>query len=176
MPTRPWPACRGGAISGFGLSAASTVIKVQPGSSVNLAISIDRSGGFSDAVSLSLLGAPSGVSGSFNPASTPLNSSTLTLSVASSVPNGVYSLTVRGTSGSTTATLPLSLRVGTGTNASVQGTLVLACFVATGGCDLDRSKTTQISQGGISASYRIPDLTPGDYVVLGWKDINNNKK
>lgn len=167
---------QGGTSSGFSLSAANTTLNAQPNSSVNLPISIARSGGFSGAVSLSLLGAPSGVSGSFNPASTTLNSSTLTLSVAPNVPNGVYSLTVRGSSGSTTATLPLSLRVGTGTNASVQGTIVLACFVASGTCDANRSKAIQISQGGTSASYSIPDLTPGDYAVLGWKDINNNNQ
>lgn len=167
-------AVQGGINSGFSLSAANTALNAQPGSSVNLPISIARSGGFSGAVSLSLLGAPSGVSGSFNPASTSLDSSTLTLSVAPGVPNGVYALTVRGTSGSTTATLPLSLRVGTGTEASLQGALVVACFVTSGGCDPSRSKAIQVGQGGISASYSIPDLTPGDYAVLGWKDNNQN--
>ncbi|MBO1437161.1 S8 family serine peptidase [Meiothermus sp. CFH 77666] len=167
-------AVQGGTTSSFSLSTANTILQVQPGGSVNVPITISRSGGFSGAVSLSLQGAPAGVSGSFNPPSTTLNDSTLTLNVAASVPNGTYALTVRGTSGSTFASLPLSLRVGSGTNASVQGTLVLACYVAQGDCDLNRSKAIQVSQGGTSASYTIPDLTDGDYAVLGWKDLNNN--
>ncbi|GIW24985.1 S8 family peptidase [Meiothermus sp.] len=167
-------AVQGGTTSSFSLSTASTILTVQPGSSVTVPITISRSGGFSGAVSLSLSGAPSGVSGSFNPASTTLNDSTLALSVGNSVPNGTYALTVRGTSGSIFASLPLSLRVGSGTNASVQGTLVLACFVANGDCDPNRSKAIEIIQGGTSAGYTIPDLTEGDYAVLGWKDLNNN--
>ena len=141
---------------------------------MSVPIAISRSGGFSGAVSLSLLGAPTGVSGNFNPSSTTLDASTLTLNVAAGVPNGTYALTVRGTSGSTFASLLLSLRVGSGTSASVQGTLVLACYVAQGDCDLNRSKAIQVSQGGTSASYTIADLTDGDYAVLGWKDLNNN--
>lgn len=167
-------AVQGGTTSSFSLSTTNTILQVQPGGSVNVPIAISRSGGFAGAVSLSLQGAPAGVSGSFNPPSTTLNASTLTLNVAASVPNGTYALTVRGTSGSTFASLPLSLRVGSGTSASVQGTLVLACYVTQGDCDLNRSKAIQVSQGGTSASYTIPDLADGDYAVLGWKDLNNN--
>lgn len=167
-------AVQSGSTAGFSLSTTNTIQTAQPGGSVSVPITISRSGGFSGAVSLSLQGAPSGVSGSFNPPSTTLNDSTLTLNVAASVPNGTYALTVRGTSGSTFASLPLSLRVGSGTSASVQGTLVLACYVAQGDCDLNRSKAILVNQGGTSASYTIPDLTDGDYAVLGWKDLNNN--
>ncbi|PZA07325.1 MULTISPECIES: S8 family peptidase [unclassified Meiothermus] len=168
-------AVQGGTVSSFSLSTTNTILTAQPGGSVNVPITISRSGGFSGAVSLSLQGAPTGVSGSFNPANTSSNDSTLTLNVAASVPNGTYALTVRGTSGSTFANLPLSLRVGSGTNASVQGTVVLACYIAQGDCDPSRSKAIQIDQGGTSASYAIADLTDGDYAVLGWKDLNNNK-
>jgi len=167
-------AVQGGTTASFSLSTANTILSAQPGGSVNVPITISRSGGFADAVNLSLQGAPAGVSGSFNPPSTTLNDSILTLNVASSVPNGTYALTVRGTSSSTFASLPLSLRVGSGTSATVQGTLVLACFVAGGECDPNRSKAIQINQGGTSASYSIPDLTQGDYAVLGWNDLNNN--
>lgn len=168
-------AVQGGSTSSFSLSTANTILTAQPGGGVSVPITISRSGGFSGAVSLSLLGAPSGVTGSFEQASTTLNASTLTLNVAASVPNGTYALTVRGTSGSAFASLPLSLRVGSGTSASVLGTVVLACYVVQGDCDQNRSKAIEIDQGGISASYSIPDLVQGDYAVLGWKDLNNNQ-
>ncbi|MGK0617431.1 S8 family serine peptidase [Meiothermus cerbereus] len=166
-------AVQGGSTAGFSLTTPNTSLSVQPGGSLSVPITISRSGGFAGAVSLSLLGAPAGVSGSFNPAST-TNSSTLALSVSGTVPDGTYSLTVRGISGSTTATLPLSLRVGAGTSASIKDTFVVACFLVASGCDVSRSKVVQLTQSSTSAPYTIPDLTPGDYVVLGWKDVNND--
>jgi len=166
---------QGGSTAGFSLTTPNTSLSAQPGGNLNVTITISRSGGFAGAVSLGLPGAPAGVRGSFNPPSTTLDSSTLTLSVDGTVPDGTYSLTVQGTSGGTTATLPLSLRVGAGTSASIKDTFVVACFVVASGCDENRSKAIQLTQSGISAPYTIPDLTPGDYAVLGWKDINNNR-
>jgi serine protease len=168
-------AVQGGSTAGFSLTTPNTSLSAQPGGSLNVTITISRSGGFAGAVSLGLPGAPAGVRGSFNPPSTTLNSSTLTLSVDGTVPDGTYSLTVQGTSGGTTATLPLSLKVGAGTSASIKDTFVVACFVVASGCDENRSKAIQLTQSSTSAPYTIPDLTPGDYAVLGWKDVNNNR-
>lgn len=168
-------ALQGGGAPGFSLSTPNNTLSLQLGGSLSLPINIARSGGFTGAVSLSLQGAPNGVSGSFNPPNTTGNS-VLTLSVAASVPEGVYPLLVQGVSGNLRASLPLTLRVGSGRQASVQGTVVSACFITSSGCDQNRSSSVQITQAGPSAAYSLERLSSGSYYVLGWKDVNNNRR
>ncbi len=69
--------------------------------------------GFSGAVNLSVTGLPTGVTASFspNPTNSTTNQSTLTLTIAASAVVGSYPLTITGTSGSITATAPLTLNV-----------------------------------------------------------------
>src|SRR5207247_5226106 len=70
---------------------------------------------FTGAMTLSLGGAPAGVTGSLNPTAPTGTSSTLTLNGGGSVATGVYTLTVTGTGtgiGGTRST-PLTLTVGT---------------------------------------------------------------
>src|SRR5947199_344337 len=66
---------------------------------------------FTGAVTLSLGGAPSGVTGSFNPAAPTGTSSTLTVSVGAAVAPGVYNLTVDGTGTPGNRSTPLTLTV-----------------------------------------------------------------
>jgi hypothetical protein len=78
-------------------------------------------GNFAGTVALSVSGLPSGVSGSFNPSSiSGSGTSTLNLTVANTVPNGSYPLTVTGTSGSLTQTTTVTLAV-SGATAAVNG-------------------------------------------------------
>ena len=72
---------------------------------------VEASNGFNSAVNLSISGLPSGVTASFSPASTTY-SSTILFTVGNSVPAGQYPLTITGTSGSLTATTPMTLTVG----------------------------------------------------------------
>src|SRR5439155_1600406 len=66
---------------------------------------------FTDAVTLSLGNAPTGVTGSFNPAAPTGTSSTLTLSVGAAVAPGVYNLTVNGTATAGNRSTALTLTV-----------------------------------------------------------------
>ncbi|RYM37317.1 MULTISPECIES: carboxypeptidase-like regulatory domain-containing protein [unclassified Meiothermus] len=52
--------------------------------------------------------------------------------------------------------------------ATVQGTVVLACFylAATDSCDQDKSKTTSINTSGRSGNFSIEGLAAGDYVIV----------
>lgn len=58
-----------GSTPAFSLTAAPTYVNLTPGSSQTLAITVSSQNGFASPVSLSISGLPSGVSGSFSPAS-----------------------------------------------------------------------------------------------------------
>jgi trimeric autotransporter adhesin len=81
----------------FTISVAPGSVTAAPGQSATVTVTLTRSGGFTDPVSLSLEGAPGGVSGTFQP--TPMSgngtSSTLTLQVGGAAAPGTYSTTVR---------------------------------------------------------------------------------
>lgn len=90
------------------LSAGS--VTVDQGGNGTVQISFQRTN-LTGEVSLSLEGAPEGVTGSFSPAVTDGNSSTLTLSVGNAVAAGDYTLTVRATSANFNRIASFSLRV-----------------------------------------------------------------
>jgi hypothetical protein len=98
----------------FTISLNPTSLTVQQGLSGTTQLTITPQGGFTGTVSLSLVGAPSGVT--LSPTSVTVSGSspvnqTLTVSVAGSVAPGTYSLQLQATSGSLTKTAGLSLTV-----------------------------------------------------------------
>lgn len=87
------------------------IVTVNQGLSGTATIAINRTN-FTQAVALTLEGAPTGVTGQFNPGSTTGNSSTLTLNIGGAVAVGEYTLTVRGTSqGQSDQTVQFALNV-----------------------------------------------------------------
>jgi phosphoheptose isomerase len=74
-------------------------------------ITITRSGGFTGGVALSAGGLPAGVTASFNPASATGNSSVLTLAASSAATTGPATVTVTGSGGGLTHSVPISLTV-----------------------------------------------------------------
>lgn len=104
--------------AGFSLSASPSSVSVAQGGSGSSTITSTVTGGFNSAITLTATGQPSGVSVSFNPASiTGAGTSTMNITVASSTVAGTYTITVKGTSGSTVETTSVSLTV-TGTTPS----------------------------------------------------------
>uniref|UniRef100_UPI001FE1A936 choice-of-anchor U domain-containing protein n=1 Tax=Thermus islandicus TaxID=540988 RepID=UPI001FE1A936 len=104
----------GGSNPSFTLSLNPTILTVQQGSSGTTTLTVTPQNGFTGTVSLSLVGAPSGVS--LSPTSVSVSGSNpvtqaLTLAVASSVAPGTYNLQVKGTAGSLSAQASLSLTV-----------------------------------------------------------------
>ena len=82
------------------------------GQSGRAEVTVTASGGFDSAVALSASGLPSGVTGSFSPASvTGSGTSYFTLTVAGNAPTGTYTITITGTSGSTSHTTTLTLQI-----------------------------------------------------------------
>jgi hypothetical protein len=94
----------------FTLTASPASLAVAPGSFGTSTITVNATGGFSGTVALSASGLPSGVTASFNPAST-TTSSTLTLTASSSATVGSANVTITGTSGSLTHTTAVNLTI-----------------------------------------------------------------
>ncbi len=87
-----------GPAADYTLSLAPAALTIVQGATGNTTVTITRTN-FSGAVTLSLGGAPTGVSGSFSPSAPTGTTSALTVSVAAAVAPGVYNLTVAGTGG-----------------------------------------------------------------------------
>jgi uncharacterized membrane protein len=94
----------------FSLSASPNSLTITQGNTGTSTITVSPVNGFSGSVSLSASGLPSGVTASFNPAST-TSTSTLTLTAASTAATGTVTLTITGVSGTLTHTTTLSLTV-----------------------------------------------------------------
>jgi subtilase family serine protease len=104
-----------GTVSGtYTLSASPSSLTVKQGANGTSTITVNPQNGFTGTVSLSASGLPSGVTASFNPAST-AGSSTLTLTASSSAATGTKTVTITGTSGTLTQTTTVSLTVSAST-------------------------------------------------------------
>jgi hypothetical protein len=94
----------------FSIAESPASLSVAQGANGTSSVTISPQNGFSGSVALSASGLPSGVTASFNPAST-TGSSTLTLSASSTAATGNATVTITGTSGSLTHTATLGLAV-----------------------------------------------------------------
>src|SRR5437870_1467293 len=105
----------------YSMSLAPATLTIVQGATGTSTVTITRTN-FTGAVPLSLGGAPSGVTGSFNPAAPTGTSSTLTVSVGAAVAAGVYNLTVDGTGTPGNRSTPLTLTVsGTAPRSLING-------------------------------------------------------
>ena len=105
-----WPFVLTVGSAGFTLASGGGVDLGQ-GQSASTYVWVYPAFGFTGQVSFSISGLPSGVTGSFSP-NPSASSSTLTLTAASTVKPGTYVATIAGTSGTATATTPLTITVG----------------------------------------------------------------
>src|SRR5207302_1715435 len=94
----------------YTLSVSPTALTIAQGASGNSTVTIGRTN-FTGAVTLSLTGAPTGVTGAFTPAAPTGTSATLTVSVSYLATPGVYNLTVNGTASVGNRSTPLTLTV-----------------------------------------------------------------
>jgi len=96
----------------FTVSVSPTSGSEVQGGSTTTTVSVLSIYGFTDTVSLSASGLPSGATASFSPASgTPSFTSTLTISTASTTPAGTYTITITGTGGGVTHSTTYTLTV-----------------------------------------------------------------
>ncbi|HTD23969.1 MAG TPA: discoidin domain-containing protein [Terriglobales bacterium] len=94
----------------FSLSATPGSLSISQGASGTSTITVNKLNGFNSSVALSASGLPSGVTASFNPAST-TGTSMLTLAASSTAATGTSTVTITGTSGSLTHSTTVSLTV-----------------------------------------------------------------
>ena len=94
----------------YTLSLSPAALTIVQGANGSATVTITRTN-FTGAVTLSLGNAPTGVTGSFNPAAPTGTSSTLTVNVGAAVAAGVYNLTVDGTATAGNKSTPLTLTV-----------------------------------------------------------------
>ncbi len=98
----------------FTISVSPTSGYLDEGQSGYATVTTTVSGGFDSAVALSATGLPSGVTGSFSPASIAApgsGTSRFALTVSRTAPTGTYPITITGTGGGSTHTTTLSLQV-----------------------------------------------------------------
>ena len=97
----------------FSLAASPASLTIQHGKWDTYAVTITRTGGFTGPVALSVSGLPSGVTGTFNPASATGDSSTLMINSQGNAQRGTVTLTITGTSAgvpNATGTVSLTIR------------------------------------------------------------------
>jgi Zn-dependent metalloprotease len=131
-----------GSTPSFTLAVSPTSLSVAKGASGTVTVTTAVSGGFSNAVALTISGVPTGATSSFNPTSIAApgsGSSTLTLGGGTATA-GTYTLTVTGTGGGLTRTATVSFTVtasgGTGTETEPNNTTATANNIATSGTQL----------------------------------------
>jgi hypothetical protein len=95
----------------FSLSASPASLTINRGATGTSTITITRTGGFTGGVALSAGGLPTGVTASFNPASATGNSSILTLAASSTATTGPATVTITGSGGGLTRSVPISLTI-----------------------------------------------------------------
>ena len=98
---------------GFGLSVTPTSQNVTQGNATNYMVTSTPMSGFTDDVTLSVSGLPADASASFSQdlITGGSGSSTLNVTTSPTTPTGTYPLTISGTSGALTHTLPITLAV-----------------------------------------------------------------
>jgi hypothetical protein len=95
----------------FSLSVVPGSVVAVQGIAVSVSVSITRTQGFSENVTLSVSGLPAATSASANPASTTGDSSTVTITTGKTSPIGSFAIAITGSSGSLTHTTNLTLRI-----------------------------------------------------------------
>jgi hypothetical protein len=115
----------------YTLSASPSSLSITQGAGGSSTINVTPLNGFNGTVNLSVSGLPSGVTATFNPASTSTTSS-LTFSSTTSATTGTFTVTVTGVSGSLTRTTAISLTVTSPVTNAVQVNLSSAFNISSG--------------------------------------------
>jgi uncharacterized membrane protein len=106
----------------FTISASPASLSIQQGKPGTSTITTAISGGFNNAITLSVSGVPSGANVSFSPNPIPApgnGSSTMTITVGSSTPTGTYPITVTGNGGGIQQNTTVTLTVTGGANFAI---------------------------------------------------------
>ena len=156
----------GAASPDFAISASPTSVSAKQGASGTTTVTTTVSGGFSNAISLSASGLPTGATATFNPTSIAApgsGTSTLTLTAGASTTVGTYTVTITGTGGGTTHTTTVSFSV---TSSSGPTTLFSNGFESsTGWSQVDTSGTAGTWSLVTSGTHPTCSVRSGSYMA-----------
>ena len=159
----------------YSLSATPAAVAIAAGESGTTVVNINRAN-LPGAITLALANPPAGIFGTFDTSPTTLNTSTLTINVASSVNPATYSLTIQATAGTLVRSLVLPVTVTpapTGGNnieyhfCDASSAPVFLAFQnssgawqpvlpTTGGGSIEYAFTISQGRGGVLAVFRAP--------------------
>ncbi|MFJ1761799.1 M28 family peptidase [Amycolatopsis sp. NPDC088138] len=154
----------------FSVSLNPAAGTVQPGQSLQVAVSTATTSGSAQSITLSAAGLPAGATASFSPATVQSGgSSTLTITTSSSTPTGTFPVTVTADGASVDHTAAFSLGVGSTSSCApvTNGTRLtipdypgaaVSSTATVGGCARNASGTTKV-EVHITHTYR------GDLVI-----------
>ncbi len=153
--------------AGFSISASPSSVTVNGGSNGSTTINSAVTGGFSDAITLSATGQPSGVTIGFtnNPIS-PGNSTSMTIAVTAGTAGGTYPITVTGSSGSTVETTTVNLTIPGATPAFTLNASPTSLTVKRGSTGNVTITTT--ASGGFASSIALTGAVTGSRVSVSF--------
>ncbi len=147
----------------FTLSASPASLSIQQGHQGNSTITATISGGFNSSITLSVSGAPSGTTVSFNPNPIPApgsGTSTMTITVGGSTPTGTYPITVTGNGGGIQQNTTVTLTV-TGTGSFTLSIFPPSVTIAQGNPGAVRVVTSISGSFNSSISLSVSGLPSG---------------
>ena len=151
----------------FTIAVSPTSGSIVQGGSGSATVTTTVSGGFSNAITLSASGQPTGVTVGFSPnpiAAPGAGTSTMSITVASTTATGTYTITVTGTGGSTTHTATYSLTV---TSASCTPPAAPTGLTATASGQTTINLTWTASSGATSYTILRSTTSGGPYTSVG---------
>jgi hypothetical protein len=158
-----------GLLQDFSLSAPASSATVLQNGSTTFTINVSAVSGFSDPVTFSISGLPTGATASFSPGSVNGSGSTkVTITASSSTPTGSYNLIINGTGDGLTSSASVTLSVTTADTTPPQWTCCTYTYNADGSYTMTFSgwdtqsgmKSIQTVQD-VNATVSIPKFTVG---------------
>jgi hypothetical protein len=142
----------------FAISVSPAANSAQQGASTFVTVTLAREGGFADVVTLTISGAPTGVSASMDPAS--LSGTTVVsrvdLTVAATAPVGTSTVTITGTSGTRQSTATFTLTI----TSAPSFTLALEPAVLALNAGSSGMVTVNITRSALSGSIALTLASP----------------
>ncbi|MDD2912469.1 MAG: hypothetical protein PHF77_02940 [Candidatus Bipolaricaulis anaerobius] len=99
------------ALPDFNLVPTPNAVQVKPGASADVAIAVNRVGGFAEPVQFEIEGLPTGVTAAFDPNPAPAGTTTLKLTCGTSAAQGAYTVRVKGTAGTNSKIVNINLTI-----------------------------------------------------------------
>lgn len=160
-------------VQDYSLTVPVETLTLERGSSKDIIIPISRVNGFAAPVSLALDAAPSGLRVSFtpNPATDAL---TVRLEVSADSEIGAFALRFHSSAAGQRKDHRLNVNLVKTLPPSLIGSRI-ALFKLEAGAITFKSKVSILETPSVySAAFNFPDLEPGTYLLVGWRDANGN--